>query len=47
MNPLKLSWAVHYNVQVKPGTIVWTYGAVAVFGWRGFVADMVSSCRAR
>ncbi|MGW0828051.1 DNRLRE domain-containing protein [Streptomyces sp. NPDC002845] len=46
-NPLKLQWAVHYNVQVKPGTIVWTYGAVAVFGWNGYVADMVSSCRAR
>ncbi|GAQ70172.1 tRNA(Glu)-specific nuclease WapA precursor [Streptomyces turgidiscabies] len=47
MNPGKLSWAVHYNVQVKPGSIVWTHGGVVVFGFRGFIADMVSSCRAR
>lgn len=47
MNFGKLSRAVHYKVQVKPGSIVWTYGAVAVIGLRGFVADMGSSCRAR
>lgn len=47
MNPGKLGWAVHYNIQVKPGTRIWTYGAVVVAGWyRGYAADMSYSCMA-
>lgn len=45
--PLKLQWAVHYNIQVKPGTRIWTGGAVAVFGWRGYVASMTDNCVAK
>ncbi|MFD7066699.1 DNRLRE domain-containing protein [Streptomyces sp. NPDC059913] len=45
--PLKLQWAVHYNIQVKPGTRIWTGGMVAVFGWRGFVANMTDNCMAK
>ncbi len=45
-NPVKIGWAVHYNIQVKPGTRIWTYGAVLVSGWNGYVADMSYSCMA-
>ncbi|MFJ7767520.1 hypothetical protein ACIQ1J_03555 [Streptomyces sp. NPDC097107] len=45
--PLKLQWAVHYNIQVKPGTRIWTGGTVVVFGWRGFVASMTDNCMAK
>ncbi|MGW7215285.1 hypothetical protein [Streptomyces collinus] len=43
----KISWAVHYNVQVKPGTRIWTYGAVIVSGFNGYAADMSYSCMAK
>ncbi|MGW4877661.1 RHS repeat-associated core domain-containing protein [Streptomyces sp. NPDC004262] len=46
-NPVKIGWAVHYNIQVKPGTRIWTYGAVMVSGWNGYVADMSYSCMAK
>ncbi|MEV5985210.1 DNRLRE domain-containing protein [Streptomyces sp. NPDC052051] len=46
-NPVKINWAVHVAVQVKPGTRVWTYGMVGVFGWNGYVADMSYSCMAK
>ncbi|MEU6404909.1 DNRLRE domain-containing protein [Streptomyces sp. NPDC046985] len=46
MNLGKLGWAVHYNIQVKPGTRIWTYGAVFVSGWNGYAADMSYSCTA-
>ncbi|WP_406386411.1 RHS repeat-associated core domain-containing protein [Streptomyces sp. NBC_01618] len=45
--PLKLQWAVHYNIQVKPGTRIWSGGAVAVFGWNGYVASMTDNCMAK
>jgi RHS repeat-associated protein len=46
-NSVKIGWAVHVAVQVKPGTRVWTYGMVGVFGWRGYVADNHFSCMAK
>lgn len=46
-NRVKTTWAVHVAVQVKPGTRVWSYGMVGVFGRNGYVADMPYSCIAR
>ncbi|MFD3622288.1 RHS repeat-associated core domain-containing protein [Streptomyces sp. NPDC058676] len=46
-NPIKIGWAVHVAVQVKPRTRIWTYGMVGVFGWNGYVADMSYSCMAK
>ncbi|MFJ1802055.1 RHS repeat-associated core domain-containing protein [Streptomyces sp. NPDC088180] len=45
--PLKLQWAVHYNIQVKPGTRIWSGGTVAVFGWNAYVASMTDNCMAK
>nr|WP_234422062.1 RHS repeat-associated core domain-containing protein [Streptomyces sp. CB00316] len=45
--PLKLQWAVHYNIQVKPGTRIWSGGMVAVFGYNGYVSNMTDNCMAK
>ncbi|MFJ5933115.1 DNRLRE domain-containing protein [Streptomyces sp. NPDC093071] len=46
-NPVKIGWAVHVAVQVKPGSRLKTYGMVGVFGWNGYVADDNFSCMAK
>jgi RHS repeat-associated protein len=45
-NLVKIGWAVHYNIQVKPGSLIWTYGAVVVSGYNAFATDMANNCTA-
>jgi hypothetical protein len=41
-----LAVAVHYDIQVKPGTKIVTHGNGAVLGWNGFVTAVSSICNA-
>ncbi|MGW1409906.1 DNRLRE domain-containing protein [Streptomyces sp. NPDC002403] len=40
-------WFTHYNIQVKPGTKIWTGGQAIVIGWNSFVASMTDTCIAK